>query len=559
MRVLLVEPNYKNKYPPMGLMKISTYHKMLGDEVRFVKGVDPNVDAAVWDRIYITTLFTFDFSISVETILHYMRLVDDVSSLYVGGIMASLMPENIVEATGIERSHILTGLFTDTSVVGDNNDINVDQLPLDYDILEDVNYKYPAGDNYFAYTTRGCPNHCSFCAVPILEPNFHVTNNIVEQIRVIDQKYGPKQHLLLLDNNVLNTPNLESLVDDLCAAGFGRGAKYVDPGTYNIVMMRYHNGDRAEFLDKKMIAYLDKFKKRIKSPEKLDTFLQIVIGAEEAADYAGYMLEHEDELSPIVEKYRSKTPKARYLDFNQGVDGRKINDDNMTQLARLAIKPLRIAFDDIKLKDTYCSAVRTAHRHGIKEISNYILFNYKDKPEDLYERLKINIELNRELGIQIFSFPMKYSPINRTDRSYIGVNWTKKSIRAISAILQVTKGVVAAGSDFFYKAFGNTLEEYFELLAMPRELIMFRHHFEENGTTAAWKKQYQAMSDEQKKELMEFTSHTVAELKQTPCPEQFQEILPYYLIKYNGKKEQMGDGAVQLSLMDDSDIVVEDQ
>lgn len=271
------------------------------------------------------------------------------------------------------------------------------------------------------------------------------------------------------------------------------------------------------------------------------------------------MLEHEDELSPIVEKYRSKTPKARYLDFNQGVDGRKINDDNMTQLARLAIKPLRIAFDDIKLKDTYCAAVRTAHRHGIKEISNYILFNYKDKPEDLYERLKINIELNRELGIQIFSFPMKYSPINRTDRSYIGVNWTKKSIRAISAILQVTKGVVAAGSDFFYKAFGNTLEEYFELLAMPRELIMFRHHFEENGTTATWKKLYQAMSDEQKKELMEFTSHTVAELKQTPCPEQFREILPYYLIKYNGKKDQMGDGAVQLSLMDDSDIVFEDQ
>lgn len=258
-------------------------------------------------------------------------------------------------------------------------------------------------------------------------------------------------------------------------------------------------------------------------------------------------------------KIGDKTPKARYLDFNQGVDGRKINDDNMTQLARLAIKPLRIAFDDIKLKDTYCAAVRTAHRHGIKEISNYILFNYKDKPEDLYERLKINIELNRELGIQIFSFPMKYSPINRTDRSYIGVNWTKKSIRAISAILQVTKGVVAAGSDFFYKAFGNTLEEYFELLAMPRELIMFRHHFEENGTTAEWKKLYQSMSDEQKKELMEFTSHTVAELKQTPCPEQFREILPYYLIKYNGKKEQMGDGAVQLSLMDDSDIVVEDQ
>ena len=71
------------------------------------------------------------------------------------------------KSKGQNPAHILTGLFTDTSVVGDDNDINVDELPLDYDILEQVDYKYPAGDNYFAYTTRGCPNHCSFCAVPI--------------------------------------------------------------------------------------------------------------------------------------------------------------------------------------------------------------------------------------------------------------------------------------------------------------------------------------------------------------------------------------------------------
>lgn len=559
MKILLVEPKYKNKYPPMGLMKISTYHKMLGDEVRFVKGIDPNVDAEVWDRIYVTTLFTFDFDIVVETINHYIRLANSVDSVYVGGIMSSLMPDKIIEATGIERSHILTGLFTDTSVVGDDNDINVDELPLDYDILEDIDYKYPAGDNYFAYTTRGCPNHCSFCAVPILEPEFHVTNKIIEQINAINARFGPKQHLLLLDNNVLNTPNLTALVDDLCEAGFGRGAKYVDPGVYNIVMMRYHNGDRAEFLNKKMMAYLETFKKRIKSADVLDSYLQIVIGAEDADDFAEYMLDHEEELSPIINKYRSKTAKARYLDFNQGVDGRKINDENMTQLARLAIRPLRIAFDDIHLKDTYCAAVRTAHRHGIKEISNYILFNYKDEPKDLYERLRINIELNRELGIQIFSFPMKYSPIDRTDRDYIGVNWTKKSIRAISAILQVTKGVVAAGSDFFFKAFGKDLDEFYELLAMPRDMIMFRSHFEENGTTAEWQAVYRKLSEDQKKELMVFVSHTYAELKSIPCPEQFSEILPYYLIKYNGVKEQSADKTVQMTLFDDSDVVIEDE
>lgn len=537
MRVLLVEPNYKNKYPPMGLMKISTYHKMLRDEVQFVKGFDHSVDKEVWDRIYITTLFTFDFDVDVKTINHYKLLVNNVEDLYVGGIMASLMPERIVEATGIDRSHILTGLFTDTSVVGDNNDINVDELPLDYDILEQIDYKYPAGDNYFAYTTRGCPNSCSFCAVPILEPHFHVTNNIIDQIRTIDEKYGPKQHLLLLDNNVLNTENLKSLVDDLCEAGFGRGAKYVDPGAYNIVMMRYRNGDHADFLDKKIAVYLDGFKKRIKSEEMLEKFLQIVIGAEDAEDYAQYMLDHDKELSPIIEKYRNKAKKARYLDFNQGVDVRRINDKNMEQLARLAIRPLRIAFDNICLKDTYRQAVRTAHRHGIKEISNYILFNYEDKPEDLYERLRVNIELNKELGIQIFSFPMKYSPISETDRTYIGTNWCKKSLLAISAILQVTKGVVAAGSSFFYKAFGNNLDEYFELLAMPRELIMFRSYFEENGIAAKWQALYRKLNDEQKERLMEFVSLNVSELRNIPWPNDLKDILEFYLIKYSGETE----------------------
>ena len=38
-KVLLIEPNYANKYPPIGLMKLSTYYKNLGGwDVTFYKG-----------------------------------------------------------------------------------------------------------------------------------------------------------------------------------------------------------------------------------------------------------------------------------------------------------------------------------------------------------------------------------------------------------------------------------------------------------------------------------------------------------------------------------------
>ena len=38
LNVLLIEPNYSNKYPPIGLMKIASYHRRKGHNVVFIKG-----------------------------------------------------------------------------------------------------------------------------------------------------------------------------------------------------------------------------------------------------------------------------------------------------------------------------------------------------------------------------------------------------------------------------------------------------------------------------------------------------------------------------------------
>ncbi|MDR0919538.1 MAG: hypothetical protein LBM93_09905, partial [Oscillospiraceae bacterium] len=39
----------------------------------------------------------------------------------------------------------------------------IDELPLDYSILDEIDYHYPTENAYFGYMTRGCVNHCAFC------------------------------------------------------------------------------------------------------------------------------------------------------------------------------------------------------------------------------------------------------------------------------------------------------------------------------------------------------------------------------------------------------------
>ena len=103
--ILLVEPNYRSKFPPLGLMKIATYHKGIGDQVTFVRGIDQKLRNLNWHRIYVSSLFTWELPRTVKTVKYYASAVNALKDIYVGGIGATLLPDYVrqnVECTIVE-------------------------------------------------------------------------------------------------------------------------------------------------------------------------------------------------------------------------------------------------------------------------------------------------------------------------------------------------------------------------------------------------------------------------------------------------------------------------
>lgn len=539
MKILLVEPDYKNKYPPMGLMKISTYHKNKGDYIFFYKGIYDCDE--IWDRIYITTLFTFDYTKVVKTIEYYKKKVRSSSDIYIGGILASLMTVDLKNDTGLDK--IITGRITSSSILGYDDDINIDTLPLDYDILSDTKYNYPASKSYIAYTSRGCVNKCSFCAVPDLEGDLKITNNIANQITSIRDNYGDKKDLMLLDNNILGipVPELKKIVTDLNNLGFKNSKTFLYPNVLENILNTYYryldHGKTTLPLLIKCKNYLNDFatgKTRRISQANKKSLTEIIEYLEDHYDFFEALEEKYDELQKILNVYQNKILYQRYVDFNQGLDAREFTEEKISILSKLPLKPCRIAFDNIIFKETYSNAIRMAYKYGIRYYSNYLLYNADfDKPEDLYNRLLVNIELAESLDIQLFSFPMKYAPIGEKNRNYIGPHWNRHYLRSIQAIINVTKGVVVKERDFFERAFGSDLNEFFEILAMPHDFIVYRNYYEEHGYTQQWKNSFTQLTNEDRILLL----NELSQSKYASEKPAVNEVLKFYTQPYRFDKK----------------------
>lgn len=610
-KILLVEPNYKNKYPPMGLMKIATYYRRLGDDVRFFKGnlkelvlddtyeallkqLYANDDSIFWekhkplicqyllkgtqdlldeiplskeniliyellkyyrkyfrneeyflpenriyDRVGITTLFTFYWDITIDTINFVKKLCKNEHDVMVGGVMASILPDRVEKATGI-RPYV--GTLSTPGQLDPGNDMVIDTLPLDYSILEEIDYIYPANDGYLAYMTRGCVNHCAFCAVPKLEPEYKDYLPISEQIKYTNEKFGGKKDLLLLDNNVLASCQYDRIIDEIKAAGFTVGSTFVAPNMFEIAVKNLREGYNERGYIKTVVRQYKLLIARY--GQKMQDIYDILDEKNLLQDYTAKkeaIFETYELVKPWFEDYYKRKGRRRYVDFNQGIDSRLINDANMEKMFEIPVRPVRIAFDHWSLHKKYEEAVRTAVKHGHKNLSNYVLYNFEDTPLELYWRLKLNVDLCEELNVSIYSFPMKYHPIEDPDyfsnRDYIGKHWNRKYIRTIQAVLNSTKGKVGKGKEFFEKAFGKNEEEYEKLLIMPEAMIIYRFYFEGIGMTNRWWLAYSSLTQKQKELILPIIyTNKFDDYENAIHDPDCLNVLSYYRIKYEGNK-----------------------
>lgn len=486
--ILLVEPDYKNKYPPLGLMKIAQYHGPHGkrDNVRFIKGCDPSARDRHWERIYITTLFSFEYARIANTIDYAISLVGGQKSrVFVGGIAASLMNQHFVDEPRWGGVRFIKGLLDtapaeslqldrsfDELYADDVSGTPIEQLVPDYDILTQIDYQYPVNDAYFLYASRGCIRKCHFCGVPKLEGALKDNESITKSVLDIAERYGEKKDLIFMDNNVVASPRYKHVIAEIRDLGFLPGAKL-------------RRGNRS---------------------------------------------------------------LARRVDFNQGVDARILSRDPMylREMSTIAIRPLRIAFDHLGLKDPYEKSVRYAHAFGLDELSNYMLYNFHDTPADLYERMMLNVRLNEELGIRIWSFPMRYQPTDRPDRTFIGEKWTRYQLRALQLILQATHGVVTGEPAFFRHAFGGSSQDFHDLLLRPQHYIFNREWFENGGghdEFEAFQSRFGRLSASQRDELVQLLSSVdpaaFPSLVKATKDRQLKNLIPFYALPPRSKEREI--------------------
>ena len=222
--VLLVEPNFPipaksrnhKNFLPIGLLKIAAYLRTKDIDVKlirfdnndFIKTKELNLDYFnennkdkddfVPDLICVTSIFTYWAKHVKYAVSYYKQKFKDVPVL-VGGIYASLMPQQCKEYTGCDE--VIFGVIEEAEKV----------IPA-YDLV-DVDYQ-------IIHTTRGCIRQCKACGVYQIEPEWSSKKSIKDEI--------VKKKIVFYDNNILANPFIDDILDELIELKSKHKISYVE-------------------------------------------------------------------------------------------------------------------------------------------------------------------------------------------------------------------------------------------------------------------------------------------------------------------------------------------
>lgn len=196
--VLLIEPNYPiptksrnhKDFLPIGLLKIGSYLKFNGFEVKLSRldaDFQSNFDHFDFspDLILITSLFTY-WAKEVKDAVQYCKNAFPNTKIIVGGIYASLMPDDCKDFTGCDE--VFTGICEEA-----------EKCQPDYSLVN-VDYQ-------IIHSSRGCIRKCSCCGVYEIEPSFTYKKSVKNEII--------KRKIIFYDNNLLANPFIENILKEL--------------------------------------------------------------------------------------------------------------------------------------------------------------------------------------------------------------------------------------------------------------------------------------------------------------------------------------------------------
>jgi hypothetical protein len=193
VKILLVEPNFpiptKSKnhsnFLPIGLLKIASYHRTLGDKVKLQRG---NFPCGFYpDQIKTTSLFTY-WSKYVKESVEYYRKLYPKAFIEVGGIYASLMPEHCKNYSGCNK--VSTGFYKNG--IAEKYEPAYDLVKVDYQII---------------HASRGCFRKCNFCGTWKIEPQVTYKKSIKDEIK--------STKLVFYDNNIIANPYVENILTEI--------------------------------------------------------------------------------------------------------------------------------------------------------------------------------------------------------------------------------------------------------------------------------------------------------------------------------------------------------